>query len=169
MELARSASVTTLRAGDDYVIASGLCGRLRAWQLSPPSTWRLVLDENSLRELANAHTTCSPYRYVSEVSDDGRWCAATTKMDASITVWSIRTWKKLCDILLGDERARQSPSCVELDGLYVACGSREGWVHVWRDRGGRAAPDYARAWPSMRADRGPVASVVLAPDMVVAA
>ena len=34
MELG-SSSVTVLRSGADFVVAAGLCGWLRAWQLQP--------------------------------------------------------------------------------------------------------------------------------------
>ena len=30
-----SSSVTVLRSGPDFVVAAGLCGWLRAWQLQP--------------------------------------------------------------------------------------------------------------------------------------
>ena len=101
-QLAASASVTRLVCGPDFVVAAGLCGRLRAWQAPRPRArvslgaaggarvavglvfeeaagpWTLVLDESSLYDLANDHKATHAYRYVSAVAPDGRFAVALT-------------------------------------------------------------------------------------------
>ncbi len=66
------ASCTQLVCGTDCVLAIGLCGRFRAWQVDG-SSWRLALDLSSSYELANSRRSSHPYRYLSPIAADGRF------------------------------------------------------------------------------------------------
>ena len=129
---ARAASVTSLTSGRDFVIATGLCGRLRAWRAPSPSAvatvsatssrrvevrvelgpaagaeWQLVLDESSVYDLANDRKSSHPYRYVSEVTDDGRFAVATPSPLVGLQIWDSRSWKRLQTIEPAEEEGHR--------------------------------------------------------------
>jgi hypothetical protein len=113
-----TASVTELVGGEDCVIATGLCGRLRAWRASRASPsgvrlsiakaragsvqlsigaapaeceWKLVLDESSAYELANKRQSTHPYRYLSQISDH-QFAVGTTEPTGCVHVWCTKRW-----------------------------------------------------------------------------
>lgn len=97
-----AASVTMLRCGPDFVVAAGLCGRLRAWRQKPAAStsgggagstssgggegaWELVLDEESTYDLPNGRRSTHPYRCLALA--DGLLAAATTHAEGHVAVW----------------------------------------------------------------------------------
>lgn len=207
LSLDSEASVTALRAGPDFVIAVGLCGRLRAWRAAPcravvltlacseegrvklrlqpvscTADWLLVLDESSVYELANKRQSSHPFRFLSEVMPDGRFAAATPSPTEGIQIWETRRWQRLQRLdpaaaeghrdewmQRGINSVRSACSSIALSTEYLACGSREGALHLWRvdaASGDRELQPHRRG---LRGDVGPVASVVIAGEIVVAA
>ena len=57
--------------------------------------WKLVLDENSRYELANHRFSSHAYRFLSEISADGRFAVGTTEASGQVQIWCTRTWKRL--------------------------------------------------------------------------
>eukprot|EP00964_Phaeocystis_antarctica_P144207 scaffold109942_cov60-Phaeocystis_antarctica.AAC.1 len=145
-----SSSVTVLRSGPDFVVAAGLCGWLRAWQLRPAEqtseevseeAWVLVLDEHSTYDLPNGRTSSHPFRCVAVA--DGELAASTTHAEGHIQVWDTKRWVRT-QLLQAVEAesgerarfvkhaARATTSCLALDGSTLVAGSREGCVNSWR-------------------------------------
>ena len=105
------AACTQLACGADCVVTIGLCGRLRAWR-TDGTGWQLVVDESSAFELANNRTSSHPYKFLTQISADGRFAAATTaaargasRAPASVHVgvtcddcgMSPQPWGKVCE------------------------------------------------------------------------
>ncbi|KAL1527986.1 hypothetical protein AB1Y20_009357 [Prymnesium parvum] len=196
-----AASVTSLTAGPDFVIATGLCGRIRAWQApprarlaflpagasrlvvrvevaaAPPEAWALVLDESSAYALPNARTSCHPYRYVALSTADLRFAVASPSPAAPLELWDARRWARVQSVDAAAHEApreewarrgvrgvRASCSCVALRGGWLACGTREAEVHLWRGK-----PRVAPHRRGLTADRGPVGALALTESLVLAA
>lgn len=187
-----AASVTSLVCGTNFVVATGLCGFLRAWQVPPPRVrislqttgnrvsvfslvesvgpWTLVLSESSLYELANGRMTTHPYRYISSVATDGRFAVAMADTHV-VQVWQSCTWlyEQVLRTTEGDDlpeaNAHGSPSCIEFAAGVIALGSREGVIQLWEEGSGGA---FKRRLRSLAADEGPVASVMLEAEVLIA-
>ena len=142
--------------------------------------WIVALSESSMYELANNRQSSHPYAHLSAISAAGRFVAATLEQTSVMHVYDTATWKRVQTIepvedegereewmKRGVKSVRSTLSCLELAHGHLACGSREGVVRVWKASGGKAM--LSRRHGNLRADAGPVASVVLAPTLLVAA
>ena len=170
------AACTQLACGADCVVTIGLCGRLRAWR-TDGTGWQLVVDESSAFELANNRTSSHPYKFLTQISADGRFAAATTAASAIVELWCTRRWtKKKVDpadseedraewVAKGVNSIRAELSSLALDHNHLACGSREGHVRLWKGTKDNAPP--IRRFGRLTADEGPVKEVVLTPTLVI--
>ena len=150
------ASVTSLRAYRQTVIAAGLCGRLRAWHLGDDGCWTLCLDVQNRVAMARGRSSSYAYQHVTDVVD-GQFSAATGQPGGRVEVYSAESWEMTQQLTpAGEEheRERWSLSCLEASPRYLACGSREGTVALWHSAG--AGSEYTRCWsgPGESADRG---------------
>ena len=199
------ASVTTVRTGDDCVVAVGLAGRLRAWKRPAPrvrlllgshpsggtaarlslysatdEAWPCVLDQSSAYELANDRKSTHPYRFLTGISPEGRFVAATIEPTSTLKVFDTSTWRCVQTLepvedegdrdewkKRGIKSVRSSLSCVELAHGHLACGSKEGVVRLWKaNKAGKG--NLVRRFGNLTADEGPVGAVVLTADALVA-
>ena len=60
--------------------------------------WKLVLDESSRYALANNRFSSHAYRFLSDISADGRFAVGTTEATGQVQIWCTRTWKRLQSI-----------------------------------------------------------------------
>ncbi|KAL3918906.1 MAG: hypothetical protein SGPRY_005828 [Prymnesium sp.] len=192
-----------MRCGRDCLIASGLCGTLRAWQASPTAVailsptgarsvvvrvlvapseareWKLVLNESSIYPIANQRTSSHPYRFISPLTDDKRFATATSSDEGAVEIWCARAWVRLQKldvaeaegprsewIARGLRRVGSSCSCLALTPSHLACGTREGRVHVWRGGRENGMRHHLRG---LTADVGALGSVQLTTALVLAA
>ena len=160
----QGASILYVRIGsnDDglpFVITAGLSNRMQAWSCLD-GEWTSVLTVQNSVQLANGRSTSHPFRCLTEIQNN-MFAIASNQPDSLITVYCSRQWVALQALQPDEHNAmeRCTPSCLELRGRYLACGSREGAVVLWRfdDENRRFVP----CWDSglARADAGPVAAV----------
>ncbi len=141
--------------------------------------WTLVLSDSSMYELANNRRTSHPYIHLSAISPAGRFVAATIETTSTLRVFDTTTWTRAQTLepvadegerdewsKRGLKSVRASPSCLQLAHGHLACGTREGMIRLWRADG---KSYFTRRHGNLLADKGPVAAVVLTPEMLVAA
>ena len=160
----RGASILIVRLGTvcgrQCVLAVGLSSRLQAWTQNDSGKWISALNVRNCQRLAKGRWTSHPYRCLTQI-ENCVFAAASNQPDAPIAAYCTRTWTAVQE-LRPDAVDRFTPSCLEMRGSYLACGSREGTIALWRfDAEGRR---FSACWDGSalaRADEGPIAAVAV--------